>query len=305
MLINNSKFISSLENKENFIDIMWQSKRHEDSIFSVRSIIASSLFSPLSIYIEKVYQSLYETCADEFSFYIKLRELFINEQEYIKSFNSLEEKCIKDYDAYWKNFSGLNSIFAHIIQTNDYPPKFQNAKNQLVKWYRDTRIVEHGLIGGGVFNYVFISAFPAIINFIKELSFSVVSTLVSDKILNILKKPKSSAKIIEYFKEDKGVQKIINSNIPRNFLFENLFVLNITAEEIDEFKKITVLHLKKFIEANFPDKQLEMLEFIINNHRFKEQDLTTCKELFLKIEFDNGIYEYVFDPFFLFNFSYK
>lgn len=305
MYIDNSKFISSLENKENFIDLMWQSKKHEDSIFSIRSIISSLLFSPLSEYIEKVYQPLYETCSDEFSFYIKLKELFLNEQEYIEKFNNLEETCIKNYDDYWKKFSGLNSIFAYIIQINDYPPKFQNVKNQVVKWHKETRTFEHGLIGGGVFNYIFISAFPAIMDFIKELSFGIVCSLASEKILKTLEKPKSSAKIIEHFKEDKGVQKIINSNIPRNLLFENLFILNINAEEIDEFKKITVLHLKKFIETNFPDKQLEILESIVSNHRFKEYELSTCKELFLKVEFENGIYEYVLDPFFLFNFSSK
>lgn len=84
--------------------------------------------------------------------------------------------------------------------------------------------------------------------------------------------------------------------MPRNLLFEELFLLDINIEQIEKFKEYTVKLMFDFMALTFNDKHLVVLEKIENG--FTINEIENMPDLFVKVEFKNGLTKHIFDPFF-------
>lgn len=286
-----------LKTKIRFIDCIWQSRANKDTDSTIRTIIGNRVFNVFdSIYKDKILPIFILRESEEEKLH-KLHRLFNNDDDFRKYYIKCENNCKQMYSEYLRKFTGINSFFAWVLMHTDYrDDELNKVKNSILKWYIDERSIYHSSLNGVIFNSFF-ELKNCLFECFKNISSSLIVSIIVDSSKSLFKNRKNLYNILKEWRSGK-IENVIKK-IPKNIIFEELYVFDIDEEKIKLFHEITVNNMIGLLD-NLPyENKLKMIESLLNGeyiYDYEFDDFEKINKFLILTELDKNEEKYVIDP---------
>lgn len=281
-------------NKVRFVDCIWQSRKPVNADVTIREIVANSIFSPISIYFSEI-NSIIESSQNENEVVRQLFDLYNTDQAFRDFVGRIEITSKERLEEYLYRYSGYTSFVAWVLMNSNFEGKEKEIKEQLLKWYVESRLHDDSILSGSViFNAIDLGS----------LLFEIFKDLVITLFGNIVIKSgkfavKESKRLIHFLKETKK-NKINNfrenTKIPESFLMQYLYIFDLSESEITGFEEKLFQSMFELLRYTNSTSLLLLLESLNNAEIYFDIEDTNLEPFLVSIETDNGLVRNVIDP---------